>query len=226
MPTDILRSILSRFRQVSLILVSLFMFCSGTVSATPDESEEELEYQLKKASRPDVFRGKYHTVMDGDTVLVLVMNDLVVYPELKFKDKKQEEFYWRTVRDVRKTLPYAKMIHETLVETYEYIQTFDDPKERDRYLKKMENSVFDQYKPIMKNFTKSQANMLVKLIQRETNQSGYDIVKAFLGSVRAIFWQGFGKLFGVNISAKYRPDKNEDDAVIERVATLIERGQL
>lgn len=68
--------------------------------------------------------------------------------------------------------------------------------------------------------------MLVKLIQRETNQSGYDILKAFLGSFRATFWQGFGKLFGVNIKGSYKPEKDRNDAIIERVATLVEQGQL
>ena len=90
----------------------------------------------------------------------------------------------------------------------------------------MEGEVFNQYKPALKRFTKGQAKILVKLIGRETNQSGYDILKAFLGTTRAVFYHGFGKLFGVNINGKYRPDKNKEDATIERIATLIEQGQL
>jgi len=130
------------------------------------------------------------------------------------------------VRDVRKALPYARLITETLLETYEYIETLPTQQERERYLKHMEGAVFEQYKPALKKFTKSQAKMLVKLIRRQTDQSGYDILKAFLGSFRATFWQGFGRLFGVNLKGDYRPDKNSDDAIIERVATLIEQGQL
>ena len=90
----------------------------------------------------------------------------------------------------------------------------------------MENEVFNQYKPALKRFTKGQAKILVKLIGRETNQSGYDILKAFLGTTRALFYHGFGKLFGVNINSKYNPIKNKDDATINRIATLIEQGQL
>ena len=130
------------------------------------------------------------------------------------------------MRDVRKALPYAKLIAETLTETYEYLLTFESEDERKHYLKEMEDEVFNQYKPALKRFTKSQAKMLVKLIGRETNQSGYEILKAFLGTTRAVFYHGFGKLFGVNINGKYRPDKDKNDAIIERVATLIEQGQL
>lgn len=174
-----------------------------------------------------VFRGKYHTVTEeGDTVLVVIFNEITVYPPLKFKNKKQEEFYWRTVRDVKKALPYAKLICETMLETYEYIETFPTKEERERYLKEMESAVFEQYKPALKRFSKNQAKMLVKLIQRETNQSSYDILKAFLGSFRATFWQGFGKLFGVNLKGKYSPDTDEKDAIIERVCTMVEQGEL
>lgn len=193
--------------------------------AAPQQPDDSGGAELKRV-RQKVFRGKYHTVIDGDTVLMLVFNEIDVYPPLRFKNKKEEEFYWRTVRDVRKALPYAKLIAETLTETYEYLQTFESEKERKAYLKEMEGEVFNQYKPALKRFTKGQAKILVKLIGRETNQSGYDILKAFLGTTRAVFYHGFGKLFGVNINGKYRPDKNKEDATIERIATLIEQGQL
>ena len=162
----------------------------------------------------------------GDSMLVIALRGITVFPELKFKNKKEEQFYWRTVRDVRLTLPYAKLISETLIETYEYIETFATKKEREKYLKEMESALFEQYKPVLKKFSKRQAKVLVKLIQRETNQTSYDIVKAFLGSFRATFWQGFGKLFGVSLKSDYRPSKNREDAILERVACAIEEGRL
>ncbi|MDE6370836.1 MAG: DUF4294 domain-containing protein [Duncaniella sp.] len=163
---------------------------------------------------------------DGEECLMLVLREVTVFPPMKFKNKKEEEFYWRTVRDVRKTLPYAKLICETLIETYEYIETFPTQKEREDHLKKMEGAVFEQYKPVLKKFTKSQAQMLIKLINRETNQSSYNILKAFLGSFRAGFWQTFGRFFGVNLKTSYQPDRDRNDAIIERVATMVEQGQL
>ncbi|MBD5255556.1 MAG: DUF4294 domain-containing protein [Barnesiella sp.] len=157
---------------------------------------------------------------------MIVLNDVTVFPPMKFKDKKQEEFYWRTLRDVRRTLPYAKLICETLLETYEYIETFPTQKEREDYLKRMEDAIFKQYKPVLKSFTKSQAQVLIKLIKRETNQSGYSIIKAFLGSFRAGFWQTFGRFFGVNLKGEYRPDTDTNDGIIERIAVGIELGTL
>lgn len=173
------------------------------------------------------YQGKYHTVTDdGDTVLVLVMHPVTVFPQIRFKNRKQEEFYWRTVRDVRKTLPYAKQAFGTLCETYEYIQTLPSQKEREAHLKRLEKDIFNQYKPIIKNFTKGQGKVLLKLINRETSQSSFNIIKAFLGSFRAGFWQTFGRFFGMNMKQSWKPDSNKEDGIIDRVATLIEQGSL
>jgi hypothetical protein len=130
------------------------------------------------------------------------------------------------VRDVRKTLPYAKLAFSTLCETYEYIQTIPDKKVREQHLKRLEKDIFNRYKPVIKGFTKGQGRVLIKLINRETDQSSYNIVKAFLGSFRAGFWQTFGKFFGMNMKLSFNPAKNREDAIIERVATLIEQGSL
>lgn len=90
----------------------------------------------------------------------------------------------------------------------------------------MEKEIFNQYKPTFKRFSRTQARLLIKLIQRETNQSSYEIVKAFMGTFRAAFWQGFGKLFGVSLKSDYEPDSNKEDGRIERIATQVERGIL
>lgn len=207
-------------KRIPAILMFLICFCASAqdqpLLTLPEPGDGRMKYA----------KGYYYTNINGEDVKMIVLNDVTVFPPLKFKNKKQEEFYWRTVRDVKKTLPYAKLICETLLETYEYIETFPTTKERDNYLKRMESAIFNQYKPVLKSFTKSQAQVLIKLIKRETNQSGYNIIKAFLGSFRAGFWQTFGRFFGVNLKGDYRPDKDEKDAIIERVAVAVELGQL
>lgn len=200
----------------------IFILCCVCAFAAfaQDAPSPDLSARIKGA------KGYYYTVIDGDTVKMIVLNNVNVFPPMKFKNKKEEEFYWRTVRDVKKALPYAKLICATLLETYEYIETFPTQKEREAYLKKMEGAIFEQYKPALKKFTKGQATVLCKLIRRETNQSGYDIIKAFLGGFRAGFWQTFGRFFGVNMKVAYKPEKNRQDGIIERIASNVELGLL
>ena len=209
--------------RICLHIFSLLLcLLAGSIPAYAQDSEQgDLQLKVK------AYRGFKHIVDEyGDTCRLTYIRDVYVFPPLKFKNKKQEEFYWRTVRDVRKTLPYAKLAFSTLCETYEYIQTIPDKKERERHLKTLEKDIFEQYKPVVKKMTKSQGKMLLKLINRETDQTSYHIVKAFLGSFRAGFWQTFGRFFGMNMRAGYHPDKNKDDAIIERVALLVEQGAL
>lgn len=174
------------------------------------------------------YKGYYWKVDEaGDSMIVYVLTDVYCYNKpLTFKNKKEREEYDRLVRNIKVTLPYAKLIAETLIETYEYISTFPTEKEKEDYLKTMEKELFKQYKPVLKRFSKRQANVLIKLIQRETHQSSYNIVKAFLGTFRASFWQGFGKLFGVSLKSTYNPEKDSEDARIERIASQVELGLL
>ena len=174
------------------------------------------------------FAGYYHFIepATGDTLAMLVFNPIVIYPRERFRNKKEEKLYWKTVRDVKKTLPYAKLISSTLLETYEYIDTYQTQKQKQAYLKRFEKELFNQYKPQMKKMTKSQGKMLIKLINRETNQSSHSIVKAFLGTFRAGFWQTFSKFFGASLKAGYHPNKNKQDAMIERICIRVEQGAL
>ena len=209
----------------SRILALVFMVVSAAVALAQAPVPTEV---TPISGLQQVFKGKYHFIdqATGDTVCMIVFNPITIYPRERFRNKKEERFYWRTVRDVRKTLPYAKLICSTLLETYEYLETFPTEQETQDYLKHFEKEIFNQYKPVMKTFTRSQGKMLVKLINRETDQSSYNIVKAFLGTFRAGFWQTFGRFFGVNMKAGYHPEKNKEDAVIERICVRIETGQL
>ena len=209
-------------RSLRLLLLSAIIIMVG-LSAFDCNAEEFKEPELKIKA----YTG-WRKVVDefGDTIREVHIRDLFVYPPMKFKNKQEEEFYWRTVRDVRKTLPYAKAAGNALIETYEYIQTIPDKKERERHLSTMEKDIVAQYKPAIMKLTKGQGKVLLKLINRETNQSSYNIVKAFLGTFRASFWQTFGRFFGMNMKAGYDPEHNEEDFIIERIANLIEQGAL
>jgi len=152
------------------------------------------------------------------------LNDIYVYPRQTFKNQGDEEKYRKLIRDVKKTLPYAKLIYATLIETYEYVMTLPDDKSRDEHLKRMEKDLFAEYKPVLKKMTLSQGKLLIKLIDRECNQSSFELVKAFLGPFKAGFWNIFAGLFGANLKSTWEP--NGKDAATERVVELVEMGLL
>lgn len=163
-------------------------------------------------------------IENGDTIPFVRLRPVYIFPPMIFKNQKQEMAYWRTVRDVKKTLPYAKLIYETLVETYQYMETLPSDKAKSKHLKKMEKELFDTYKPVLKKLTFRQGKLLIKLIDRECNQSSYSLIKAFLGSFRAGFWNTFASLFGASLKQEWDPQGN--DKQLEKICLLVESGQL
>lgn len=163
-------------------------------------------------------------IENGDTIPFVRLRPVYIFPPMIFKNQKQEMAYWRTVRDVKKTLPYAKLIYETLVETYQYMETLPSDKAKSKHLKKMEKELFDTYKPVLKKLTFRQGKLLIKLIDRECNQSSYSLIKAFLGSFRAGFWNTFASLFGASLKQEWDPQGK--DKQLEKICLLVESGQL
>ncbi|MDR0547175.1 MAG: DUF4294 domain-containing protein [Dysgonamonadaceae bacterium] len=163
-----------------------------------------------------------YLIQDGDTVRTLVLRDIYIYPAIAHTSQSQDAQYQKLVRDVKKTLPYAKLIYNTLIETYEYMMTLPDDKARQAHLKQMENDLWDTYKPVLKKMTLSQGKLLIRLIDRECNQSSYEILKAYLGGFRAGFWNLFAGMFGASLKAQWDPDGK--DAATEKICQMVEMG--
>ena len=163
-------------------------------------------------------------VHEGDTITSLRMPTLYVFKPLIFKDKKQRQAYNRMVRNVKRTLPIAKEVNRAIIETYEYLQTLPDEKARQKHLNQVEKGVKEQYTPRLKKLSFSQGKLLIKLINRETNSSSFELVKAFLGPFKAGFYQAFASIFGASLKKEYHPEG--EDAMIEQIVLLVESGQI
>ena len=163
-------------------------------------------------------------IYKGDTIPYITLKNVFIYPQLVFKSKKQQKYYYKLVRDVKKTLPLAKEINRAVIETYEYIETLPNTKAKNKHIKMVEKGLKQQYTPKMKKLTFSQGKLLIKLVDRECNQSSYQLVKAFMGPFKATFYQAFAALFGASLKKEYHPEN--EDKMIERVIVLVENGQL
>ena len=161
-------------------------------------------------------------VENGDTLIIVNLKGVYCFPKKVFKNKNQEKVFWRDVNDVKKTLPLAKLVHGIMIETYEYMETLPDDKEKDKHLKKMQKELFDTYMPVLKKLNYRQGKLLIKLIDRECKSSSYQLIQAYLGGVAAGFWQGFGKLFGVSLKTSW--DAEGNDKEMERICVMVEYG--
>jgi len=163
-------------------------------------------------------------VEGSDTILLAFLHDIWVFPRSTFKNKAQEQYFWRTVRDVKRTLPYAKLISSELTRVNMKLVTMKSESERKKFMKDFEKEAFSKYEADLKKMTVNQGRILMKLVDRETEKTSYDLIKAYKGSFTAFFWQGIARLFGSNLKSEF--DASGKDKVLERVIVLVEAGQL
>lgn len=165
-------------------------------------------------------------IIDGDTVPVLVLDEVTVNPPIETQTTTliTPVKYSKLVRDVKKVYPYAVTVSIKLNDYNDIISKITDEGEKKKYLKKAEQDIKDEFTDDVENMTLTQGIILLKLIDRETGNSSYEIVKELRGAVRAIFWQVLARFFGANLKIKYDPIG--DDKYIEEIVVKIENGTI
>ncbi len=190
-------------------------------------SSGSLVCHAQQQPRTDMSKSIYLTPMciyNGDTIPYVKLPIVYIFKPLKFKNKREMAKYYKLIRDVKKVLPISKEINRAIIETYEYLQTIPTEKERQKHLKAVEKGLKEQYTPRMKKLSFAQGKLLIKLVDRQTNSTSYELVKAFMGPFKAGFYQTFAALFGASLKKQYDP--SGEDALTERVILMVENGQL
>jgi hypothetical protein len=193
------------------LLINLFIIAGASLCHAQNEQQEKI-YLVSMC------------VYKGDTIPCVQLREVLIFKPLKFRNEKERREYDRLVYNVKKTLPIAKEVQRTIIETYEYLETLPNKKEKDKHIKRVEKGLKEQYTARLKKLSFSQGKLLIKLVDRETNQSSYELAKAFLGPFKAGFYQAFAGLFGASLKKEYDP--TGEDKLTERVVLLVENGQL
>ena len=207
-----------------LFLICLMLGTTQRMAAQDDETHpENRDVDMDSPTfEPMMKVGK---VLQGkDSIQYVEVNNVYVYPEPVFKDAKQRMAYNRLVYNVKKVLPIAKEVRKIIIETGEYLETLPNKRAKDAHMKLVEKGIKEEYTPRMKKLTYAQGKLCIKLVYRECNSSSYQLIQAFLGPVRAGFYQAFAWAFGASLTKKYDP--NGVDRLTERVVRQVESGQI
>ena len=162
------------------------------------------------------------TVVNGDTIPYIRLPESEVFGYKIFKNNREERQYDRLVRNVRIVYPYAKLAGEMLNDYEEILMNTKSERERKQIMKDLEDELNREYGDELKKLTVTQGKILIKLIDRQTGESSFDLVKDLRGSFRAFFYQSFARIFGLNLKVKYDPEG--EDKSIETIVRMIERG--
>jgi hypothetical protein len=163
-------------------------------------------------------------VIDGDTIPQISLMEIEVYSIVVPKNRRKQRKLSRYIKNVKKVYPYAKLAGIQL-RKYEYqLLNASNNKERRQLMKQAEKEINEKYGGELRDLTFSQGKILIKLIDRETGDSSFELVQQLRGKFTAFWYQAFAKIWGYNLKLKYDP--NGEDRQLEAIVKMIERGQI
>jgi hypothetical protein len=163
-------------------------------------------------------------VENGDTIYMATLEEAVIQPRKRSAETRDMRQYRKLVYNVKKVYPYAKLAGAKFGEVSAHMQTLSTNKEQREYIKQVEDEILKQYEEDLKNLTITQGRILIKLIDRETSKTSYEVVKDLRGSFQAAFWQAIARIFGSNLKTEF--DAEGEDKVLNDIMIMIENGQL
>ena len=166
-----------------------------------------------------------YRVEKGDTVYYARLQDVVVRAPRKFRNAAEERQFWRLVHNVKRTYPYAKMAGQKLHALNEQYLQIASERQRREYSKQVEEELKAEFEGELRKLTVTQGRILLRLVDRETGNTTYEILQDFRGSLQAVFWQTVARIFGSNLKTKYDPSSGED-RLIEQIIEQIEEGSI
>ena len=193
-----------------------------TVKRTVEAPKSSVVDFSNDHSKTNVVYGKIDE--NGDTLLMVMLPDLDIDLMQRYLQITDTQKGKRLARNVKKVYPYAKLAGAKMVEYDSILAHVSEKSERNRLMKQAEKEIADQYTEELKDLTITQGLILVRLIDRETGNTTYQVVQELRGKVRAFFYQGFARLWGYNLKTEYDPHNNPEDDDIETIMQLLERG--
>ncbi|MEI8225361.1 MAG: DUF4294 domain-containing protein [Bacteroidota bacterium] len=183
----------------------------------------------------DTLKQKNDTLQDRFYFLQNVKRDGITMPEVEIKEvtvvarpgsagRNEYRKYERLIYNIKKVYPYALIVRIRLNQVNEEMKSITSEKERKNYIKDVEKDVFAEYEGDMVNMTITQGRLLIKLIDRETQNTSYSLIREYRGKLTAAFWQGIARIFGSNLKEEY--DAYGEDALIESIIREIDAGRL
>ena len=180
---------------------------------------EEVRAQEGQGDRSVVTRA---LVEGSDTLPIVELPEVIVYERKDFDYLYLKRRYRRMIHNIKKAYPYAQIAGIRLKELDDHLLTLESEKERKEYINSAEKEIMNQFEKEVKRLTVKQGIILVKLIDRETGRTSYQVIKELKGGFTAFFWQGIARIFGNNLKTEYDP--LHQDRIMEDIVLGIEAG--
>ena len=199
-------------------LILLLLFLAAEASGQKDS------LKAKNDSLPDRFYLLQEIERNGVKMPEIEIKEVTIHARPDRAERREYRQYEKLISNIRKAYPYALIVRAKLNDVSGELKNIPDERERKRYLKDVEKDVFAQYQDDIENMTITQGRLLIKLIDRETQNTSYALIREYRGKFSATFWQSVARIFGTNLKDEYDP--YGEDALIEAIIREIDAGRL
>jgi len=198
-----------------LFTIILLMLPGITLSVAQDTIRMELGGQPVIA-----------VIRDGDTLFTTTseLEPAVIQPAKRKAATRDLRQYRRLIYNVKKVYPYAKLAGNKYSQVAAHLDSLEKGKDQREYIRQIEDELLRDYEEELKNLTITQGRILIKLIDRETSYTSYEVVKELRGSLQAAFWQAIARLFGSSLKTEFDPEG--EDKILNEIMIMIEDGKL
>lgn len=210
-------------RLIFIILV-IFLFVTDISGQIDTLKHKNDSLKHKNDTLPEKFYLLQNVKRDGVTMPEVEIKEVTVAARPRTGRRSEYRQYERLIYNLKRVYPYALMVRIKLNQVNEDMKKITDEKERKNYIRDVEKDVFAEYEDDMRDMTLTQGRLLIKLIDRETQNTSYILIRDYRGKFAAAFWQGIARIFGTNLKEEY--NAYGEDVLIEFIIREIDAGRL
>ncbi|MBO0322476.1 DUF4294 domain-containing protein [Muricauda sp. CAU 1633] len=161
----------------------------------------------------------FYVRFEGDSILhsSIELDEVYIFGKLEFADKNERIRYLILRRKTLKVYPYAKLAAERLVELNDSLKHIKKRRHQRRYTKKVQKFIEEEFSEELKKLTRTEGQILVKLIYRQTGTTGFDLVKELRSGWRAFWYNTTASLFSISLKEEFHPESIHEDYLIEDI---------
>lgn len=161
----------------------------------------------------------YYYFFDGDSIpkKLIELDPVIVFQPLRFASYKDRVLYSILKRKTKKVYPYSKLAAERLTELNRRLATIERKSDRRRYTKIIQRYIEEEFSAELKKLTRTEGQILVKLIHRQTGVTTFDLVKELKSGWRAFWYNTTARMFEISLKEEYHPESVQEDYLIEDI---------
>lgn len=197
---------------MKIIGVLLIGICLTTGNSLAQDTKD---YQEKKRDSAETF----YYIIAGDSVAreFIDLDEVVLLNKLSFNSKLDRRRYLILKRKTRKVYPFAKLAAERLTTMTSRLKTISKKRDRKRYTKRIQKYIEEEFSEKLKKLTRTEGQILVKLINRQTGRTTFELVKELRTGWRAFWYNTTANMFDISLKESYRPFEVKEDYLIEDI---------